>query len=124
MSRLEGGLQIRDLKFQNLAMGAKLLWNLVDRKPSWSSKVIWKKYFVGPRLRCLDTIPRIRHALPSLPSSRRRCLGLKKICIGYQVMVVTKINSYGLGYHNRQLNSRNQSFPICKRNKTTNTKGS
>ena len=27
-------------------------------------------------------------------------------------------------YHNRQLNSKNQSFPICKRNQTTNTKGS
>ena len=33
-------------------------------------------------------------------------------------------NSYGLGYHNRQINSRNQSFPICKRNQTTNTEGS
>ena len=30
---------------------------------------------------------------------------------------VTEINSYGLGYHNRQLDSRNQSFPICNRNK-------
>ena len=30
---------------------------------------------------------------------------------------VTERNSYGLGYHNRQLNSRNQSFPICKRNR-------
>ena len=30
LSQLEGGLQIRYLKFQNMAMGAKLLWNLVD----------------------------------------------------------------------------------------------
>ena len=30
--------------------------------------------------------------------------------------VVTERNSYGLGYHNRQLDSRNQSFPICNRN--------
>ena len=30
---------------------------------------------------------------------------------------VTKRNSYGLGYHNRQLDSKNQSFPICNRNK-------
>ena len=29
---------------------------------------------------------------------------------------VTERNSYGLGYHNRQLDSRNQSFPICNRN--------
>ena len=28
----------------------------------------------------------------------------------------TERNSYGLGYHNRQLDSRNQSFPICNRN--------
>ena len=27
-------------------------------------------------------------------------------------------NSYALGYHKRQLNSINQSFPICKRNQT------
>ena len=37
---------------------------------------------------------------------------------------ITKKNSYGLGYHNRQSNRRNQSLPICKRNKTFNTKGS
>ena len=37
---------------------------------------------------------------------------------------VTERNSYGLGYHNWQINSRNQSFPICKRNQTSNTKGS
>ena len=37
---------------------------------------------------------------------------------------VMERNSYGLGYHNRQLNSINQSFPICKRNQTINTKGS
>ena len=37
MSRMEGGLQIKDLKFQNLAMGAKLLWNLINIKPAWSS---------------------------------------------------------------------------------------
>ena len=29
---------------------------------------------------------------------------------------ITERNSYGLGYHNRQLDSRNQSFPICNRN--------
>ena len=28
------------------------------------------------------------------------------------LLTVTKRNSYGLGYHNRQLESRNQSFPI------------
>ena len=29
---------------------------------------------------------------------------------------VTERNSYGLGYHNRHLDTRNQSFPICNRN--------
>ena len=37
---------------------------------------------------------------------------------------VTERNSYGLGYHNRQLDSRNQSSPICNRNKQSNAKGS
>ena len=37
---------------------------------------------------------------------------------------VTEKTSYGLGYHNRQSNRRNQSFPICKRNQTSNNKGS
>ena len=54
LPKLEGGLKIRDLKFQILALGAKLLWNLVAQNPSWCSKVIWNKYFEGPRLRCLD----------------------------------------------------------------------
>ena len=61
---MEGGLQLRDMKFHNLALGAKLLWNLVDQKPSWSSKVIWNKYFTGPRLRCLDSVPKINHDSP------------------------------------------------------------
>ena len=61
---MEGGLQLRDLKFQNLAWGAKLLWNLVDQNPSWSSKVIWNKYFKGSRLRCLDSIPNINQGSP------------------------------------------------------------
>ena len=30
--------------------------------------------------------------------------------------IVTERNSYGLGYHNRQHDSRNQSFQICNRN--------
>ena len=38
--------------------------------------------------------------------------------------IVMERNSYGLGYHNKHLDSRNQSFPICNRNKMSNTKGS
>ena len=41
-----------------------------------------------------------------------------------EMVDVTERNSYGLGYHNRQLDSINQSFPICKRNQISNTKGS
>ena len=60
----EGGLQIRDLRIQNLAMGAKLLWNLLEPKPSWSSRVLNCKYFPGPRLRCLDEIREIKNGSP------------------------------------------------------------
>ena len=54
LHRPEGGLSIRDLRSQKLAMGAKLLWNLIAPKPSWCSKVLKAKYFSGLRLRCLD----------------------------------------------------------------------
>ena len=54
MSRMEDGLQIRDLRIQNLAMGAKLLWNMIDSNPSWCSQVIKCKYFPGLRLKCLE----------------------------------------------------------------------
>ena len=56
---LEGGLHLRDLKAQNLALGAKLLWNMVSGNPSWSKQVLWKKYFSGPRIRCLDQGPKV-----------------------------------------------------------------
>ena len=51
----EGRLQVRDLARQNLAMGAKILWNLVSGRESWSKKVLRRKYFPGKRLRCLDS---------------------------------------------------------------------
>ena len=37
LPQMEGGLQIKDVKYWNLAMGEKLLWNLLEAKPSWSS---------------------------------------------------------------------------------------
>eukprot|EP00253_Pinus_taeda_P022123 PITA_22123 len=55
---MEGGLQIRGLAAQNLALGTKLLWDIVSGKLSWSKKVLWRKYFHGKRLRCLDQPPR------------------------------------------------------------------
>ena len=54
LPRSEGGLQIEDLKSQNLAIGDKLLWNMLDPKPSWCSRVLKNKYFPGSRLRCLE----------------------------------------------------------------------
>eukprot|EP00253_Pinus_taeda_P034931 PITA_34931 len=56
---LEGGLHLRNLAAQNLALGSKILWNLVSGNSSWSKRVIWKKYFQGQRLRCLDKPPRL-----------------------------------------------------------------
>jgi hypothetical protein len=50
----EGDHNLRDLNAQNLALGAKLLWNLVSGKSTWSKKAIWKKYFHGQRTKCLD----------------------------------------------------------------------
>jgi hypothetical protein len=80
---LEGGLQIRDVATQNLAMGEKILWSLVSSKSSWSKEVLWKKYFQGKRIRCLECPPKVLkgspiltlclrsldHFIPSLPGS-------------------------------------------------------
>lgn len=63
---MEGGLQIWDIANQNLALGAKLLWNIVSGKSPWSKRVLWKKYFQGKRIRCLDHPPRVLSGLPIL----------------------------------------------------------
>ena len=62
----EGGLQIRSIQAQNLAMGTKLLWQLISGRSSWSKKVLWKKYFPGQRLRCLDNNPPPHQRVPNL----------------------------------------------------------
>ena len=36
----EGGLQVRNLSIQNMALGAKLLWQIVTGKDSWSKKIL------------------------------------------------------------------------------------
>eukprot|EP00253_Pinus_taeda_P019066 PITA_19066 len=61
---IEGGLQMRDLAAQNLALGSKILWSIVAGKTSWSKKVLWKKYFQGQRLRCLDLPKKISKGSP------------------------------------------------------------
>jgi ribonuclease HI len=51
---LEGGLNFKKTRVQNLALGAKLLWKMVTGKPSWSKLALWRKYFRGPRDRSLE----------------------------------------------------------------------
>jgi hypothetical protein len=54
-----GGLQIRDLRAQNLALGEKILWNLVSGKLTWSKNALCKKYYSGTRRRCLNIAPKV-----------------------------------------------------------------
>jgi ribonuclease HI len=60
----EGGLQIRDLRSQNLALGAKLLWKLVSGKLTWRKNALWKKYYSGARRNCLNTTPKVSKGSP------------------------------------------------------------
>ena len=48
---LEGGLQIKDLRLSNLAMGGKLLWQLFSNKNHPMSQIFRKKYLHGGTLR-------------------------------------------------------------------------
>jgi ribonuclease HI len=51
---LEGGLSLKNAKVQNLALGEKLLWHIVSGKTTWCKEALWKKYFRGPRRRCME----------------------------------------------------------------------
>jgi ribonuclease HI/exonuclease III len=51
---MEGGLNLKNTKMQNLALGAKILWKMITGKLTWSKKALWRKYFRGPRDRCLE----------------------------------------------------------------------
>ena len=62
----EGGLQIRDVATQNLAMGGNILWKMIRGKTTWSSKALRTKYFRGHKERCLDRPPRTRKGSPIL----------------------------------------------------------
>ena len=62
----EGGLQIRDVATQNLAMGGKILWKMIRGKTTWSSKALRTKYFYGHKERCLERPPRTRKGSPIL----------------------------------------------------------
>jgi ribonuclease HI/exonuclease III len=58
LPKLEGGLNIRDVAAHNLAMGCKLLWQMITGKRTWSKQVLRKKYFRGDRDRCLERPPK------------------------------------------------------------------
>jgi ribonuclease HI len=51
---LEGGLNFKDMRIQNLALGSKILWRQVAPKAGWAQRALWKKYFSGSRKRSLD----------------------------------------------------------------------
>jgi len=53
-SYMEGGLNLKNTRTQNLALGAKLLWKMVTRKITWSKKALWRKYFRGSQDRSLE----------------------------------------------------------------------
>ena len=61
---MEGGLRLQDVSSQNLSLGGKILWKIVSGKLSWSKEVIWKKYFHGSRLKCLDRPPKVLRGSP------------------------------------------------------------
>eukprot|EP00253_Pinus_taeda_P036647 PITA_36647 len=50
----EGGLNFKNLSMQNLAMGAKMIWKIIAPKPGWVQLALWRKYFRGQRMRCLE----------------------------------------------------------------------
>jgi hypothetical protein len=51
---LEGGLNFKDMRTHNLALGTKILWRQIAPKAGWAQRALWKKYFMGPRKCCLD----------------------------------------------------------------------
>eukprot|EP00253_Pinus_taeda_P029420 PITA_29420 len=59
----EGGLNYKNLSTQNLAMGAKLIWKIIAPKPGWVQLALWRKYFRGQRLRCLEQ-PKVHNRTP------------------------------------------------------------
>jgi len=82
---LEGGLQIKNIKSQNLTLGAKILWRQISGKATWVKNVLWKIYFKNSRLRSLDEIPKLVNGSPIFrlcseahTLSRRSVLGPRK----------------------------------------------
>jgi hypothetical protein len=51
---MEGGLNFKNTRTQNLALGAKLLWKMITGKATWSKRALWRKYFRGSQDRSLE----------------------------------------------------------------------
>ena len=69
--KIEGGLQIRDVATQNLAMGGKILWNLITGRKTWSKQTLKKKYFTGDRQRCLERPTKLQKGSPVFSLCKR-----------------------------------------------------
>ena len=69
--KMEGGLQIRDVATQNLAMGGKILWNMITGKRTWSKKILQKKYFTGDKERCLEKPTKVQKGSPIFSLCKR-----------------------------------------------------
>ena len=68
---MEGGLQIRDVTTLNLAMGGKILWNMITGKRTWSKQIIRKKYFRGDKERCLEKPTKVQKGSPIFSLCKR-----------------------------------------------------
>ena len=53
---LDGGLQFKDPKLSNIAMGGNFLWQLFSNKQHPVSQLLWKKYLHGGSLRNIQII--------------------------------------------------------------------
>jgi hypothetical protein len=51
---MEGGLNFKNTRIQNLALGVKLLWKMITDKTTWSKSALCRKYFRGSRDRSLE----------------------------------------------------------------------
>ena len=68
---MEGGLQIRNVAVQNLAMGGKILWNMITGKRTWSKQILGKKYFKGDKERCLEKPTKTQKGSPIFTLCKR-----------------------------------------------------
>ena len=68
---MEGGLQLRDVATQNLAMGGKILWKMITGKQTWSKQILRKKYFTRDKERCLERPTKLQKGSPIFSLCKR-----------------------------------------------------